>query len=137
MLTIFPSSFISLFLAPKLTDSIGVVDWHKMSSIHIRNLYRALYSTKWITTHWHGKRIKIRGIDLTPTAGTGFRLLNDLKRPGGLVYDRIKKCIHVCCADGQFIRINSLQVDGRQPINAVDFNSGYMKKIDPCDRYFS
>lgn len=132
----FPICFI--LPAPKLAESIGVVDWHTMSSIHIRNLYRALFSAKWITTQWHGKRVRIREIDITSTpVDTGYRLLNEMKRPGGLVYDRLKKCIHVCCADGLFIRIKRLQVDNRAPINAPDFYGGYMKKVDACDRYFT
>lgn len=108
-----------------------------MSSDYIGRLYRAVYSKKCLITNWHGKRIKIREINLSPNRmDTGLRL-GTLTTPGSMMYDRINKCIYVYCSDSKFIRIERLQVDDRRIINAAGFNSGYIKKAKPSDRYFT
>lgn len=127
----------SLFTAPKLPNTIGKIDWEQMTSVQIKNLYRAIYSIKFPAAEWHGKPVKIREIELTHTSDNVSLNLSHLNRPGSIEYDKAQRCLHVYCSDGQFIRIKRLQVDGRKIIGAADFHAGYSKKLDPCDRYFT
>lgn len=109
------------------------VNWQSMSARYICNLYRALYSFKWLTTHWHRRRVKIKEIDVD-----GVGDVKADKLPGYVEYDRVNKCLHVYCSDGNAIRITKLGLEGKKSeMTAADFNNGFLKKVDQTQRYFT
>lgn len=119
------------------------IDWNKMTARYIINLYRALYSFKWLSTHWQNRRIKIREIDLTADEHHTSSSDNDElskrlnKRPGYVEYDETTKCLIVHCVDGKSFHIKQLGIEGKRVMNATDFNNGFLKKVDTSQRYFS
>lgn len=127
------NSRFHLTLAPRVPDSMAQINWTSMSARYVCNLYRALYSFKWLTTNWHKRRVKIKEIDL--------HCSNEVrpdKLPGYVEYDRINKCLHAYCSDGMAIRIKRLGLEGKKSeMTAADFNNGFLKKIDQTQRYFT
>lgn len=123
------------FAAPRVTESMAHINWNTMPSRYICNLYRALYSFKWLTTHWHKVRVKLKEIDLThdsPNATTSNPL------PGAVEYDKQNKCLRVYCCDGHTICVTKLSLEGRKAeMSAADFNNGFLKKVNHTQRYFT
>lgn len=130
--------FVFLFrsTAARVTDAMSHIDWHKQTSRYICNLYRALYSFKWLTTDWHRRRVKIKEIDVQSDEcehSSGVSL-----SPGYIEYDKMNKCLRVYCCDGSFIRVKKLGLEGKKSeMSAADFNNGFLKKVDRTQRYFT
>ncbi|XP_031633504.1 methionyl-tRNA formyltransferase, mitochondrial [Contarinia nasturtii] len=120
--------------APKVPESMATINWQMMTAKYVCNLYRALYSFKWLTTCWQKRRVKIRDLDLT---NDGVNESNLDRSPGYVEYDKINKCLCVHCSDGHFISIKKLSVEGKPVMTAADFNNGFLKKVDPKQRYFT
>lgn len=120
--------------APRIPDSMANVDWNKMTARHICNLYRALYSFKWLKTHWHERRVKIRELDLSAPSEpvVSLKML-----PGTVEYDKDNKCLIVYCSDGYTVRIKRLVLEGKSTMTAADFNNGFLKKVDITQRFFT
>lgn len=114
------------------------IDWHKQTSQYICNLYRALYSFKWLTTDWHRRRVKIKEIDLKSNENTEYES-NVIMSPGRIEYDKLNKCLRVYCCDGSFIRVKKLGLEGskKSEMSALGFNNGFLKKVDRSQRYFT
>lgn len=110
------------------------INWQVMTARHVCNLYRALYSFKWVTTFWHRRRVKIREIDLSSDI---TEKPNSEKLSGCIEYDKANKCLRVYCSDGHFIRIKQLVLEGKSVMTAADFNNGFLKKVDPKERVFT
>lgn len=110
------------------------INWQMMTARHVRNLYRALYSFKWVTTFWHKRRVKIRELDFS---SDNTEKPNPEKISGCIEFDRANKCLRVYCSDGHFIRINKLILEGKSMMTAADFNNGFLKKVDPTQRFFT
>lgn len=110
------------------------INWQSMSARHICNLYRALFSFKWLITHWHNRRVKIKEIDIL---NNSIDETNSIKLPGYVEFDKNHQCLKVYCVDGQFIRIKKLVLEGKKLMNAADFNNGFLKKIDQTQRFFT
>lgn len=124
-------------LAPKVTDEMTHIDWHKHTSQYICNLYRAVYSFKWLTTDWHRRRVKIKEIDLKMHE-SGECGSSVVMSPGRVEYDKLNKCLRVYCCDGSFIRVTKLGLEGKKSeMSASDFNNGFLKKVDRAQRYFT
>lgn len=124
-------------LAPRVTDSMAHIDWHRQTAHYICNLYRALYSFKWLTTDWHGRRVKIKEIDLQSTPNVDKASAHVIMSPGRIEYDRSNKCLRVWCSDGSFIRVKKLGLEGKKSeMTALDFSNGFLKKVDRTQRYF-
>lgn len=113
------------------------IDWQTMSSRHICNLFRALYSFKWVTTRWHNKRVRIKEIDFSINNDNDYDNKNHQITPGNVEFDRNNKCLRVYCIDGKYIRIKCISMEGKHSMTAADFNNGFLKKVDPSDRTFS
>lgn len=125
-----------LLLAPRVTDSMVHIDWHKQTARYICNLYRALYSFKWLTTDWHRRRVKIKEIVLKSHENTDES--NAIMSPGRIEYDKLNKCLRVYCCDGSYIRVQKLGLEGKKSeMSAADFNNGFLKKVDRAQRYFT
>lgn len=105
-----------------------------MTSQYICNLFRALYSFKWLQTHWHGRKVTIKEIDITEICINSRPV--DRKPPGYVEYDKKHKYFRVHCIDGQCIRIKRLKIEGKREMLASEFNSGYINKVNLCDRFF-
>lgn len=113
---------------------MAVIDWQTMTARYICNLYRALYSFKWLTTHWHKRRIKIKEIDISRD---GEQEMKIGKLPGSIEYDKENKCLRVYCSDGSFIKIKRLTPEGKVIMTAADFNNGFLKKVDRTQQFFT
>lgn len=123
-----------MFSAPKVPASMANIDWQTMTARYICNLYRALYSFKWLITYWHKRRVKIKELDLSSDNKDEFNLG---KLPGSVEYDKANKCLLVYCADGKTIRIKQLALEGKSTMTAADFNNGFLKKVDTTQRFFT
>lgn len=110
------------------------INWQVMTARYVCNLYRALYSFKWVTTFWHKRRVKIRELDLSSDI---TEKPNPKKLSGCIEYDKDNKCLRVYCSDGHFIRIKQLVLEGKSVMTAADFNNGFLKKVDPTQRFFT
>lgn len=109
------------------------INWRTMTARYICNLYRALYSFKWLKTNWHERRVKIKEIDLSSDNEQVF----SLKVPGTVEYDKVNKCLRVYCSDGYIVRIKRLSLEGKSTMNAADFDNGFLKKVDITQRFFT
>lgn len=105
-----------------------------MTSQYICNLFRALYSFKWLQTHWHGRKVTIKMIDITETSINSTPV--EHRPPGHAEYDKKHKHLRVNCIDGQCIRIKRLKIEGKREMSASEFNCGYINKVNSCDRFF-
>lgn len=114
---------------------MAYVNWHEMTAKYVSNLYRALYSFKWLTTFWHKRRVKIRELDLSESDVKNAEA-NSINRPGYVEYDKTNKCLRVYCSDGRCIRIKQLILEGKPVMTAADFNNGFLKKVDQTQRIF-
>lgn len=124
-------------LAPKVTDAMTHIDWHRQTARQICNLYRAVYSFKWLTTDWHRRRVKFKEIDLK-SHGNSECESSLMKSPGCIEYDKLSKCLRVYCCDGSFIRVKKLGLEGKKSeMSAADFNNGFLKKVDRTQRCFT
>lgn len=52
-------NLVELYIAPKISDSMPQINWQTMTGRYICNLYRALFSFKWLTTSWHKRKVHI------------------------------------------------------------------------------
>lgn len=122
------------FSAPKVPDSMADINWHVMTARHISNLYRALYSFKWLTTYWHKRRVKFRELSLS--SDDQFEC-EPAKTPGCVEYDKTNKYLRVYCSDGKLICVKQLSLEGKSVMTAADFNNGFLKKVDQTQRFFA
>lgn len=106
-----------------------------MTSRHICNLYRALYSFKSLETQWQKRKLKI--IELEIVDESSNEVASHEKRPGTIEYDKQFKCIRAYCIDGRCIRINRVKIEGKREMTAEEFSNGFMKNMDPSHRFFS
>lgn len=110
------------------------INWQTMTARHIYNLYKALYSFKWLITYWHKRRVKIREMDLN----LHIKETNVYKQPGYIEYDKRNQCLRVHCNDGSSICVKRLGIEGKKSdMSAADFNNGFLKKVDQTQRYFT
>lgn len=132
------SNVVFSFLAPKVPEAMAHISWNEMSARYIQNLYRALYSFKWLSTTWHDRRIKIREIVIPDDDEQSINTGSESKgnRPGSAEYDKATKTLHVQCIDGRSIQIKQLGIEGKRSMSAEDFNNGFLKKVDKNFRYF-
>lgn len=120
---------VSKFIAPKVTQAIADVRWESMTAQQVYNLYRALYSFKPITTKWQQYVVKL--IDIRPD---DKRSIDSHLSAGTFQYVKSEKSIRVCCADGRFVLVNRIGIEGKRVMSAMDFRNGFMKdaKVDAC-----
>lgn len=111
------------------------INWQSMTARYVCNLYRALYSFKWITTYWQIRRVKFRELHLS--SNIEKMACEPSKLPGYVDYDYINKYLRVYCSDGKFICVKKLSVEGKTVMSAADFNNGFLKKVDQSRRYFT
>lgn len=105
-----------------------------MTSQYICNLFRALYSFKWLQTHWHGRKVTIKEIDTNEMSINSTPVYH--RPPGHVEYDKKYKLLNVHCIDGQCIRIKRLKVEGKREMSAGEFDCGYISKVNSSDRFF-
>lgn len=84
--------------------------------------------------HWHKRRVKIKELLISDAP---VDEVIQPKRPGFIEYDKKHKYFRVHCVDGHCIYIKRLKIEGKREMTAAEFNSGFIKKVDPCDRFFS
>lgn len=118
--------------APKIDDSMTVIKWDEMSARHIFNLHRALYSFKSLKTSWQGRPIKLIELEEFEDSSIPFQSCE----PGTVEYLKTQRCLRVLCADGRYLLIKKVQVQGKNVHTASDFNNGFLKKTACNDRKF-
>lgn len=110
------------------------INWTTMNGKYIFNLYRALYTLKYLTTTWQKGKVKIIEIQNCDSCNAGT--IPSASRPGTIAYRKNENCLHVHCWDGSIVKILKLQLEGRRVLSARDFNNGYLKKVNVNERYF-
>lgn len=117
--------------APKIEEEFTHVRWNEMTSQQVFDLYRSLYSFKFITTFWHNEKIKIKELKILENESVKI----DTK-PGTIKYCREKRCLEITCSDGIAVQVYSLGIGKKSKISAHDFNNGFLKKKPPEERFF-
>lgn len=102
-----------------------------MTSIQIYNLYRALYSYRHVTAHWHGQLIKF--VDVEPIIECETI---DKTRAGNVCYSKKNKSLIIVCRDSSLLSVKTLQVEGKKTISALDFNNGFIRKRQKHEHFF-
>lgn len=120
--------------APKVTKALQQIDWTAQTSDQIYNLYRALYSYKMLMTRWHGQSLKL--VKLEKVSEGTLPITSNHKPPGTVEYLKRDKCLIVTCSDQSLIKIETLVVEGKKTITAIDFNNGFVKKRSLDERKF-
>lgn len=110
------------------------INWNEMSARKIFNLYRALYSFKYLKTKWHGLRVKFIEIE---ESSDNTNLSSPSIEPGTVEYQKDQKCLRILCADQNYLLIRKIQIEGKKILTATDFNNGFLKKIPFVDRKFT
>ena len=97
--------------APKLDRDSGRINWQS-GTAEIYNQYRAYHPWPGVWTTWNGQRLKI--LDLKPSSR---------RLPAGAASTEAGT-LHVGCG-GHALEISSLQLEGKRPLTAHEFLSGY------------
>jgi methionyl-tRNA formyltransferase len=106
--------------APKLKRADGLISWDRSAS-DIVNLIRGCMPWPGAYTYYKGKRLLIHAA--TTVSYTG----SDTVSPGQIVHIS-KKGIVAACAGGSLL-IESVQMEGRRVISALEFMSGYKVNV--------
>ncbi|XP_056648349.1 methionyl-tRNA formyltransferase, mitochondrial [Diorhabda sublineata] len=118
--------------APKITHDFTTINWFKMTSVQVYNLYRALRGYLVPVSTWQGVPIKLLEIKLCSDVSTNCID----KYPGYVMYDKRTKSLKVLCGDKSFVTIGSVGIFSKRIMNATDFSNGYLKKVPLECRYF-
>ncbi|GLG93019.1 Uncharacterized protein GBIM_00527 [Gryllus bimaculatus] len=124
--------------APRVSPSLALVDWNKMSALQIYNLWRALVGIHPLISKWHGITIKIFSVELHQSdiaMESVDQFLNSVQ-PGYVYYHRPSKLLRVKCSDGNWISVANIGLPAKKPMSCKDFYNGYISKVQLKDRYF-
>lgn len=97
----------------QFTRDDGRVDWQR-SAIEIYNQFRGLTPWPGLWTTWEDKRVKLLNIKPTRQAGS----------PGTALVEN--DTLHIGCSTGS-IEVRELQLEGKKPMSATEFLSGYSR----------
>ncbi|XP_017072883.2 LOW QUALITY PROTEIN: methionyl-tRNA formyltransferase, mitochondrial [Drosophila eugracilis] len=106
--------------APKITNKLTEVVWSELSAFDIYTRYRALFGYKNLTTSFLGKQVQLLELRIPER-----ELL--VQEPGTFKYQKQRKSLLIGCAQDSQLEILQLRVEGRKPMNAQDFNNGFLK----------
>ena len=112
--------------APKINPSDQQIDWNKVSD-EIDRKIRSLYPKYVAYTFLGDKRIKLHKCFPTESS-SGLK-------PGFIGFSEEKKIL-VGCKDNTCIRIDKIQIEGKDVVKSEDFVRGYKALID-SERKFS
>lgn len=106
-----------------------------MTGNEVYNRHRALYSFKTLMAKFQTKSIELLDIRM-PSISTNQTFSNIVSSPGSLMYNKERKCLMVQCSNNTFIEVHRLRVEGRKAMTALDFNNGFLKKLQKCEMEF-
>lgn len=111
--------------ADKLDKSMGQIDWKK-DAVSLERLVRGLNPWPGTYTRYRGKTLKIWEADVVKEAGDGQddALTKEAAREPGQVAFAGKDFFDVASGDG-YLRIHSLQMEGKRRMTAREFLLGY------------
>lgn len=128
----FDPSFSDSLRAPKLTANDAKLDFN-CSAIVIYNKWRALNGFLNTYTTFRGQRMIILGMVPTKT-----EIINttDSKvvKIGEMRWDETMQLLRIRCGDGNDVLVSHLQLEGKNPSDALDFANGYFRKRKPTNR---
>lgn len=112
------------------------VDWLQMTVRQVYALARALHTLYPLATSWNNLSIKLYDISLVTSEEQKFidTRQQDLP-PGSVEYSKQFHRIYIKCADG-WISCAKIGLPAKKPMNANDFNNGYVKKEAVDNRLF-
>lgn len=105
--------------APRLTKAMGLIDWNQEAAV-IERLIRGLNSWPSAYTYYHGKTLKIWEADVIPIQADEE---NNTALPG-TICRRNKDFFDIACGK-DFLRVYSLQLEGKKRVSVKDFLLGY------------
>ncbi|XP_061400638.1 methionyl-tRNA formyltransferase, mitochondrial [Musca vetustissima] len=119
--------------APKITPDIYEINWNRLTALEVFNRHRALYGFKSLTSKFQQKSIELLEISLpAQTSATE----GSSSSPGSLSYHYKRKCLRVQCANNTFIEVHRLRIEGKKAMSAMDFNNGFLKKLQSSEMEF-
>lgn len=110
--------------APRLTKSMGLIDWDK-DAVEIERLVRGLNSWPSAYTCYHGKTLKIWEADVV-SRKNNEAFENSLSLAGSILHVD-KEFFDIQCGTGA-LRVWSLQLEGKKRVSTKDFLLGYELK---------
>jgi methionyl-tRNA formyltransferase len=96
-----------------LSKEDGKIDWSK-SATEIYNQFRAFYPWPGVWTRWNRKLLKVIDLQLDALQKT-----TEPVNPGTVLNDGV-----VGCGNGTYIKIKSLQLEGKNEVSIKDFLNG-------------
>ncbi|XP_075145298.1 methionyl-tRNA formyltransferase, mitochondrial isoform X2 [Haematobia irritans] len=120
--------------APKITSAVYEIDWNQLSATEVHNRHRALFGFKSLTSKFQMKTIELLELDLPPP--NTVQISNSMSSPGSLIYHKERKCLIVECAKNTFIEVYRLRMEGKKAMSALDFNNGFLKKLQKFEMEF-
>jgi len=104
----------------------GHVDW-SLSCQKVYNTYRAFTPWPGIFSFWSPspeKKIRIKWISVKPSE------LSHMNQPNGtVIFDSSKKLLGIVCGDKKVLIIDTVQIEGKPPIETPSFLNGYTNII--------
>ena len=110
-------------MAPRLRKEDGYIDWHE-SGTAIHNKVRAFLPWPSVVVGFRGKTCRILSSRCSGTVAENCE-------PGTIVF--VSKRLTVSCGDGQWLEINRLQLENKNPVSGTDFANGV--HLVPGDRF--
>ena len=121
--------------APKVSSSMGLIDWSCMSGEEIFGRFRALSSRTGVYTHidrnGEKRRVMLRHISLPrhyekETSVNMIAPSMENASPGMAVYDKLNKVVWIRCVDDDdWVVCGELQVERKKSLKALDFANGF------------
>lgn len=122
--------------APKVEgNSLGSIDWNRMTALEVYDRFRALYSFRPIVTSFRKHTIKLVSLSVYNFSSSNPDLEKLIE--GEFIYNKaINAVIVKCSGDCSFVAVYSLRIDGKRSMTATEFWNGYVKKIPKiCCRF--
>jgi methionyl-tRNA formyltransferase len=101
--------------APLISKDDGLIDWNRPAE-EIYNQFRGFYPWPGVVAEFRGQRMKIKDMKRVVEVNAAP------EEPGLLVPE--KGHLYVTCGDGMKVELLSVQLPGKQAVNAVDFING-------------
>lgn len=105
-----------------------------MTATDIYNRYRALFTFKALNCKFLTKSLEMLEIKLPPAGLKSPFTVNH--HPGTVEYIKERKCLQVKCANETFLEVFKLRVEGKKAMSAMDFNNGFLKKLNKSEIAF-
>mmetsp|Transcript_14865 Transcript_14865/g.24199 ORF Transcript_14865/g.24199 Transcript_14865/m.24199 type:complete len:199 (-) Transcript_14865:1971-2567(-) len=108
----------------KLKKEDRLIDFNKYTAKEVWNRWRGLNENGGIFTYFGRKRVNLKQVSI-PSAVSLSELATGEQAPGEIYGNRKAGLLLVRCADGSYVQLDSVQVEGKKVITPDAFINGY------------